>query len=84
MPAHQNAEDRNRELMRELGRHLPTPTTMEQRDFATQLNQARAITHGVEQVSPRVERVRERRSQGSSGVSRLICAGFSGLPLLAQ
>ncbi|GAB3839155.1 glycoside hydrolase family 2 protein [Kribbella italica] len=46
--SHQKADDGNGKLLRGLGDHLPVPDLMEHWHFATQLNQARAITYGVE------------------------------------
>jgi beta-mannosidase len=46
--AHQKAEDGNGKLDRGLAPHLPTPTTFEDWHWATQLNQARAVTFGIE------------------------------------
>jgi beta-mannosidase len=45
---HQKAEDGNGKLDRGLGRHLPRPEGFDDWHFATQLNQARAITFGIE------------------------------------
>ncbi|HEY5180625.1 MAG TPA: glycoside hydrolase family 2 protein [Dermatophilaceae bacterium] len=45
---HQKADDGNGKLDRGLAPHLPTPTTFEDWHWATQLNQARAVTFGIE------------------------------------
>ena len=45
---HQKAADGNSKLKRGLEPHLPTPTTFEDWHWATQLNQARAVTFGIE------------------------------------
>ena len=45
---HQKAEDGNGKLDRGLEPHLPTPDTFEDWHWATQLNQARAVTFGIE------------------------------------
>jgi beta-mannosidase len=45
---HQKASDGNGKLARGLAPHFPEPTTMEDWHFLNQLNQARAITVGVE------------------------------------
>jgi len=46
--AHQKAADGNGKLDRGLEPHLPVPTTFEDWHWATQLNQARAVTFGIE------------------------------------
>ena len=46
--SHQKAEEGNEKLDRGLGAHLPQPHGFDDWLFATQLNQARAITFGVE------------------------------------
>ena len=48
MLVHQKAEDGNLKLERGLRGHLPTPTTIDEWHWATQLNQAAAIRFGVE------------------------------------
>jgi beta-mannosidase len=48
MLAHQKAEDGNGKLERGLAAHLPAPTTFEDWHWATSLNQARAISLGVD------------------------------------
>jgi beta-mannosidase len=45
---HQKAADGNGKLDRGLAPHLPTPTTFEDWHWTTQLNQARAVTFGIE------------------------------------
>ena len=45
---HQKAQDGNDKLARGLARHLPSATTFEDWHWATQLNQARAVTFGIE------------------------------------
>ena len=45
---HQKAADGNGKLDRGLAPHLPIPTTFEDWHWATQLNQARAVTFGIE------------------------------------
>ena len=45
---HQKADDGNGKLVRGMARHLPLPTSMADWHYLTQLNQARAITFGVE------------------------------------
>ncbi|WP_064110784.1 glycosyl hydrolase 2 galactose-binding domain-containing protein [Leifsonia xyli] len=45
---HQKAEDGNGKLERGFVRHLPAPTSFDDWHFTTQLNQAHAITYGVE------------------------------------
>ena len=45
---HQKAADGNGKLDRGLEPHLPTPDTFEDWHWATQLNQARAVTFGIE------------------------------------
>ena len=45
---HQKATIGNDKLLRGLAGHLPSPTSMDDWHYATQLNQARAIRHGVE------------------------------------
>ncbi len=47
MLVHQKAEDGNRKLERGLGAHLHAPATIEDWHWATQLNQARAVAHGI-------------------------------------
>ncbi|MDY7529961.1 MULTISPECIES: glycoside hydrolase family 2 protein [unclassified Cryobacterium] len=47
MAAHQKAVDGNGKLDRGYALHLPAPTTFDDWHFATQLNQARAISCGV-------------------------------------
>jgi beta-mannosidase len=47
MLVHQKAEDGNLKLSRGLGEHLPVPRTIEQWHWATQLNQARAVTFAL-------------------------------------
>ncbi len=44
---HQKATIGNDKLLRGLNGHLPTPQNMDDWHFATQLNQARAITYGI-------------------------------------
>ncbi|HUQ61151.1 glycoside hydrolase family 2 protein [Lentzea sp.] len=46
--AHQKAEDGNGKLDRGLAAHLPVPSRFEDWHWATQLNQARAVSFGVE------------------------------------
>jgi beta-mannosidase len=46
--SHQKAEDGNDKLQWGLGTHLPHPVGFDDWHFATQLNQARAITYGIE------------------------------------
>lgn len=46
--AHQKADDGNGKLERGYIDHLPTPQSMEDWHFTTQINQARAITYGIE------------------------------------
>jgi beta-mannosidase len=46
--AHQKAEDGMEKLTRGLGAHLPNPSSFDDWHFATQLNQARAVTFGIE------------------------------------
>ncbi|MDX8051677.1 glycoside hydrolase family 2 protein [Lentzea sp. BCCO 10_0798] len=46
--AHQKAEDGNGKLVRGLAAHLPVPARFEDWHWATQLNQARAVSFGVE------------------------------------
>lgn len=48
MLVHQKAEDGNGKLERGLAPHLPAPTTFEDWHWATSLNQARAISLGVD------------------------------------
>ena len=48
MIAHQKAEGGNSKLQRGYAPHLPEPTSFDDWHFTTQLNQARAITFGVE------------------------------------
>lgn len=48
MISHQKAEDGNTKLDVGLGAHLPNPSDFDDWHFATQLNQARAITYGIE------------------------------------
>lgn len=48
MLAHQKADDGNGKLDWGLARHLPKPGNFDDWHFATQLNQARAITYGIE------------------------------------
>jgi beta-mannosidase len=48
MLAHQKAEDGNGKLKRGLGSHLPEPDDFDDWHYATQLNQARAISYGIE------------------------------------
>jgi beta-mannosidase len=48
MLAHQKAEDGNGKLARGLRGHLPEPATFDDWHWATQLNQARALTAGIE------------------------------------
>lgn len=45
---HQKADDGNGKLLRGLGDHLPAPDSFDDWHYLTQLNQARAITFGVE------------------------------------
>ncbi|HEX4702906.1 MAG TPA: glycoside hydrolase family 2 protein [Pseudonocardiaceae bacterium] len=45
---HQKAIDGNEKLLRGLGAHLPTPTTFDDWHYYTQLNQARAVSFGVQ------------------------------------
>ncbi|MFJ8958465.1 glycoside hydrolase family 2 protein [Lentzea sp. NPDC102401] len=45
---HQKAEDGNGKLARGLAAHLPVPSAFEDWHWATQLNQARAVSFGVE------------------------------------
>ncbi|MFF3441831.1 glycoside hydrolase family 2 protein [Streptosporangium sp. NPDC002721] len=45
---HQKAEDGNAKLLRGLRPHLPEPRTFDDWHYLTQLNQARAITYGIE------------------------------------
>ncbi|RCG29907.1 glycoside hydrolase family 2 protein [Sphaerisporangium album] len=45
---HQKALDGNGKLLRGLNGHLPTPSTFDDWHYLTQLNQARAITCGIE------------------------------------
>ena len=45
---HQKAKDGNGKLLRGLGDHLPAPTTFDEWHYYTQLNQARAVTFGVQ------------------------------------
>ncbi|MEU8384600.1 glycoside hydrolase family 2 protein [Streptosporangium sp. NPDC048865] len=45
---HQKAHEGNAKLLRGLGEHLPVPETYDDWHYLTQLNQARAITFGVE------------------------------------
>jgi beta-mannosidase len=45
---HQKAGDGNAKLLRGLAPHLPEPATFDDWHFATQLNQARAISLGIE------------------------------------
>ncbi len=45
---HQKAHEGNAKLLRGLGEHLPTPQTYDDWHYLTQLNQARAVTFGVE------------------------------------
>lgn len=45
---HQKAQDGNGKLERGLAPHLPVPQTLDEWLLATQLNQAHAITHGIE------------------------------------
>ncbi|MEU7871922.1 glycoside hydrolase family 2 protein [Dactylosporangium sp. NPDC049140] len=47
---HQKADDGNSKLARGLAGHLPPPATFEDWHWATSLNQARAITLGVEHL----------------------------------
>ncbi|GAA2374339.1 beta-mannosidase [Catellatospora methionotrophica] len=44
---HQKATDGNAKLLRGLGEHLPQPGNFDDWHYYTQLNQARAISHGV-------------------------------------
>ena len=56
MLSHQKATDGNGKLERGYAPHLPEPTTFDDWHFVTQLNQARAITCGIEHfrsASPR-------------------------------
>jgi len=53
MLVHQKAEDGNLKLSRGLGEHLPRPETIEQWHWATQLNQARAVTFALEHFRAR-------------------------------
>ncbi len=46
--AHQKAEDGNGKLDRGLAAHLPVPQSFEDWHWATQLNQARAVSFGIE------------------------------------
>ena len=46
--AHQKAMDGNGKLLRGLAPHFPEPSSMDDWHFATQLNQARAVTTGIE------------------------------------
>ncbi len=46
--AHQKADDGNGKLERGFIDHLPSPATMDDWHFTTQINQARAITYGIE------------------------------------
>ncbi|MDP4508812.1 glycoside hydrolase family 2 protein [Nonomuraea turcica] len=46
--AHQKAIDGRAKLLRGLGEHLPRPETFDDWHYLTQLNQARAVTFGVE------------------------------------
>jgi beta-mannosidase len=48
MMSHQKAEGGNTKLDVGLGAHLPNPSGFDDWHFATQLNQARAITYGIE------------------------------------
>lgn len=48
MLAHQKAEDGNGKLSRGYAPHLPEPTSFDDWHFTSQLNQARAITYGIE------------------------------------
>ena len=45
---HQKADDGNGKLLRGLGGHLPQPAGYDDWHYLTQLNQARAITYGIE------------------------------------
>jgi beta-mannosidase len=45
---HQKALDGNAKLLRGLGDHLPAPATFDDWHYLTQLNQARAMTFGIE------------------------------------
>ncbi|WP_405014720.1 glycoside hydrolase family 2 protein [Kitasatospora sp. NBC_01539] len=45
---HQKATDGNAKLLRGLGAHLPQPSGYDDWHYLTQLNQARAITYGIE------------------------------------
>ena len=45
---HQKADDGNAKLLRGLGNHLPLPGGYDDWHYLTQLNQARAITYGIE------------------------------------
>ncbi|GAA3469639.1 glycoside hydrolase family 2 protein [Nonomuraea roseola] len=46
--SHQKADDGQRKLLRGLDGHLPPPATFDDWHFLTQLNQARAVSFGVE------------------------------------
>lgn len=48
MLVHQKATDGNEKLRRGLGEHLPEPHSFEDWHWTTQLNQARAVTFGIE------------------------------------
>jgi beta-mannosidase len=48
MLVHQKAADGNLKLDRGLGQHLPSPRSIEEWHWATQLNQARALRFGIE------------------------------------
>lgn len=48
MLLHQKANDGNGKLARGLAPHLPVPETMEDWHYLTQLNQARAVSFGIE------------------------------------
>ena len=50
MLVHQKAADGNGKLERGLAGHLPTPTTIEDWHWATQLNQAHAVRYGIEHL----------------------------------
>jgi beta-mannosidase len=48
MLAHQKAQDGNGKLSRGYAPHLPVPSSFDDWQFTTQLNQARAISYGIE------------------------------------
>ncbi|GAA3030642.1 glycosyl hydrolase 2 galactose-binding domain-containing protein [Streptosporangium longisporum] len=45
---HQKAHEGNAKLLRGLGEHLPAPGAYDDWHYLTQLNQARAVVHGIE------------------------------------